>query len=451
MTTFSDLPPEILLKILHLIPERSLASFHTIVSISHVCAQWRSLSLDSPELWRRYVLLVGKGTRRNPEGSPAWARAKGTYLLHDALEFHDQLRSCHIESPGYSNVDVDEALALRNLQNLTAPYLQELSLRRSWGDAATVIRCPFAQDLSALECLKAQGCYIDIEISKIYNLKKLFCFTLKKVRGSHPQTPSAWIKILEQLPHLSHLFLRMPLLGEPSQDLLRPFTHRNLTTVFLDTSLPFLHSFLTHASMPRCQSLQVVVRGVNPEDPTLQSTLEQMMGRHVRPTLVHPDGGKLTIRLPDPFSVECGLSYLDSEVQDIILTLSVASERWSDPEAALWSTHALTVESALAFWLLYSTTITKLRVEASGDVPAHHEAHIAPFVHSAKSLKTLVCPRDRMEGLVGGQVQRRTDDEADGYTCDMPSLTIYANEEPLEEPEDLWTTESMRWPWQDYF
>ncbi|KAF6765808.1 hypothetical protein DFP72DRAFT_1058369 [Ephemerocybe angulata] len=181
------------------------------------------------------------------------------------------------------------------------------------------------------------------------------------------------------------------------QDLLRSFTHRNLTTVYLDTSLPFLHSFLAHASMPRCQSLQVVVRGVNPEDPTLQSTLEQMMGHHVRPTLAHPDGGKLTIRLPDPFSVECGLSYLDSEVQDIILTLSVASERWSDPEAALWSTHALTVESALAFWLPYSTTITELRVEAGGDIPAHHEAHIAPFVRLAKY---------RMEGLVGGQVQR---------------------------------------------
>jgi F-box-like len=136
------LPDDILSEILTLNANRSRHSFLSCLAASHVCSHWRSICLNRPEIWRRFVFLEWKSNATPEDFQTLLARCKevpidvgwyseegeaGVPLENFQLRLQqlNKMRSFTLRLPLLSHSEAgSHALATR-----AAPLLQEFAVQ----------------------------------------------------------------------------------------------------------------------------------------------------------------------------------------------------------------------------------------------------------------------------------------------------------------------------------
>lgn len=278
LVPISRLPTEILSIIFSLLPS-PLASTHRIlpvVSISHVCHQWREISLSLPHLWNHINF-----DQLTPDGvAEMFARAKMLPLhLEASLQiyqpekfkaFEGQIK-LHIHHTRHLTITIAGAPEdpERTFEQLTspAPSLEQFSIARAGCDSVVIPDNLFNGFAPSLIYLRLHNCGIGWESPLLKGLQDLDIISFP---SGAQTTLKTWLDALSQMSRLERLTLDY---GVPINSIVRQpgltvvlssITELEISGIVLDCIL-----VLSCLELPALARLRVRSRPYSPQNTSM--------------------------------------------------------------------------------------------------------------------------------------------------------------------------------------
>ena len=478
-----QLNDDVLSVVFKLISEKTRASFHDTLSISHVCRRWRNLAVEHcPELWRRYAFLTKKDGTIEP-GYPeqmlsrcgdlsldvGWewenipyagtdATASSAILAHTPHAF--RLRSLHLVLPK------ERAPLLTSQEALNTwviPHLEELAVRqRVTGDRIRSFYDGVYVQVPTLRKLSIFRCWIQIDKMTIPNLQSFTGFFSSAGPMEHgdgfPPTFHGWLKHLANWPLLSILRLQLlsptpDLIGWPLQQgvltrdlerdsLVTPtqVSLQHLTELHLAIYYHDLEILLDNVDMAQIRRAVIhIYASRSGRLHGLGTRVHQLVSKHALPSRSRGNRMAISVNLN---GTVCGVAF--SRKKEYQIPPVGASYPFLGSDDISISLHSLQIDGVyeplrrylnplLNGWVLAVRWITHLRVEVpSGALPEGTQKAFHTLLVEAKELKVLFCRRDLMSSLT--QRRSRVTDLGNGrFLCrvvlpaETPSASTAAN------------------------
>ncbi|KAJ3542624.1 hypothetical protein NMY22_g3439 [Coprinellus aureogranulatus] len=299
----------------HIEPRRSKSSFRDIVSISQVCARWRSLATKHcPLLWTKFALTewgtteISTHLRREilrrccslplDVGWTSWehwnSRSATALQIETELEHSSRFGAFALKPP----LDRRESRRVLDALRRTppAPHLTELRISgltkaRGW----YWLKLPstmFGGNLSSLGTLVLFGCWLNFQGLKIGQNLRVFeagiCSQVGRERHEQSGVPTTfheWVDVLRNSPELRSLCLNQRYGNRstlPQRTLPDPISFQHMKTASLTFEFEDLKTFLDCASLLVCETLLLKIHGAafNNE---LGARVEQIVQRYAKP------------------------------------------------------------------------------------------------------------------------------------------------------------------------